>query len=435
MARERAEPPPGSGEALTADERQALVQVLPHRYPFLLIDRVLECHRGTRIVALKNVSINEPFFMGHFPGDPVMPGVLICEALAQAGALLAFRSEGGPPAGARLLLTGLGNTRFRRPVVPGDQLQLVVESLRRRGRTWKMRGVARVDGVLVAEMEFSAMAAEEEPSVRIDPTAVVAGGAELGGGVQIGPYSIIGPEVRIGSQTVVGPHVVVEGRTTIGQRNSIFQFASIGAKPQDLKYAGERSLLEIGDDNQIREFVTMNPGTRGGEMLTRVGSGNLFMVHAHVAHDCNIGNNTILANSAALAGHVLLEDYVIVGGLVAVHQFVRVGESAILGGGAMVNLDVPPFCSAWGDRARLRGLNLIGLKRRGFQTSQIRLVKQAYKMLFLSQLKFADAVQEVARELGNSPEVRRMLDFIAGSKRGVTPAARGEGTESGAEGD
>lgn len=434
MARGGIESSPGAGECLSAKEREALVRMLPHRYPFLLVDRVLECQVGKRIVALKNVSNNEPFFVGHFPGDPVMPGVLICEALAQAGALLAFRTDGGAPPNGRLLLAGLESTRFRRPVLPGDQLRLEVESIRRHGRVWKMKGVAAVEGAVVAETCFSVLAAEESATVEIHPTAVVGRGVELGEGVTIGPYAVIEGAITIGKQTRIGPHVVIQGRTKIGERNSIFQFASIGSKPQDLKYKDEPSRLEIGDENQIREYVTMNPGTSGGGMVTRVGSKSLFMMGSHVAHDCFIGDHVIMANSSALAGHVTLEDYVIVGGLAAVHQFVRVGESAMLGGGAMVNLDVPPYCSAWGDRAKLRGLNLVGLKRRGFTSGQIRRLKEAYELLFLSGRCFAEALKSAQERLGDSAEVAHLLSFVSSSKRGIAPAARG-GSDRDAAGD
>lgn len=401
-----------------------LTRLLPHRYPLLLVDRVVAFEDGARIVVRKNVTADEPFFVGHFPGRPVMPGVLICEALAQAGALLAARSRDGVAPGRALTLSGLERARFRRPVLPGDQLELEVRVLGRAASRWRLRGTARVGDAVVAEADFIAGDGPAETPPAIHPTAIVAAGAELAAGVRVGPYAVIGPHVRIGAGTTVGPHAVIEGRTTIGRQNRIFQFASVGAEPQDLKYRGEDSRLEIGNRNIIREFATLNPGTAGGGMVTAVGDENLLMVYSHVAHDSRIGSHCILANSVALAGHVTLEDYVIVGGLAAIHQFVRVGESAILGGGAMVIHDIPPFCAASGDRARLRGLNLVGLKRRGLTAPQVRAIKRAYRLLFAAGLPFAEAQARVAAELGESPEVQRMLAFIAGSERGVTPAAR-----------
>jgi UDP-N-acetylglucosamine acyltransferase len=253
---------------------------------------------------------------------------------------------------------------------------------------------------------------------------VIAAGASLGIGVQVGAYAVVGPHVRIGDRTTIGPHAVIDGRTIIGSENRVFQFASVGAEPQDLKYRGEPSRLVIGDRNVIREFATLNPGTSGGGMLTSLGNDNLLMNYAHVGHDSHIGDRCILANSCALAGHVTLEDYVIVGGLAAIHQFVRIGESALLGGGAMVTHDVPPFCNASGDRARLRGLNLIGLRRRGFEAERIRRVKRAYRLLFGSKLPLAEARAHCAAELGETDDVGRMLTFIAASTRGLCPAGR-----------
>ena len=264
----------------------------------------------------------------------------------------------------------------------------------------------------------------------IHPSAVIAPGAELDHGVRVGPYAVIGPQVRIGRDSSIGPHSVIEGRTTIGCENQIFQFASVGAIPQDKKYQGEDSRLTIGDRNTIREFATLNTGTTGGGLVTRIGNDNLFMVYSHVGHDCQIGNNVILANCATLAGHVLLEDYAGVGGLAAIHQFSRVGESAYLGGGAMVSLDVPPYCVAQGDRARLFGLNLIGLKRRGFNEEQLNALKKAYRTLFAEGLTLKEAADRTRQEQASSPEVAHLTDFIASSQRGICRPRRNAGQES-----
>ncbi len=264
----------------------------------------------------------------------------------------------------------------------------------------------------------------------IHPSAVIAPGAELDHGVHVGPYAVIGPQVRIGRDSSIGPHSVIEGCTTIGCENTIFQFASVGAIPQDKKYQGEDSSLTIGDRNTIREFATLNIGTAGGGMVTRIGNDNLFMVYSHVGHDCQIGNNVILANCATLAGHVILEDYVGVGGLAAIHQFTRIGESAYLGGGAMVSLDVPPYCVAQGDRARLFGLNLIGLKRRGFSEEQLNALKKAYRTLFAEGLTLKEAVDRTRQEQASSPEVVHLTDFIANSQRGICRPRRNAGQES-----
>jgi len=253
----------------------------------------------------------------------------------------------------------------------------------------------------------------------IHDTALVSPQAELDGNVEVGPYCVIGPKVKVGQGTRVRSHVVIEGNTTLGKDNVIFPFATVGSIPQDLKYKGEDSQLIIGDRNTIREFASLNPGTTGGGMVTRLGDDNLFMMYCHIAHDCIIGNHNIIANGATLGGHVRIEDYVIVGGLVGIHQFVRVGAGAILGAGSMVSKDVPPFCNATGDRARLRGLNLEGLKRRGFSRAQIERLRKAYRILFRMGLKIKDALEKVRREIPDSPEIEQIADFIERSQRGI----------------
>jgi UDP-N-acetylglucosamine acyltransferase len=253
----------------------------------------------------------------------------------------------------------------------------------------------------------------------IHPTAIVAASAELAPDVSVGAYSVVGPKVRIGAGTAIGPHVVIDGRTTIGDENRLFAFACIGAIPQDLKYAGEDSELVIGDRNRIREFCTLNPGTAGGGMVTSVGDDNLLMNYVHVAHDCRIGSRNVLANGVQLGGHVSILDWVVLGALTGVHQFVNVGESAIVGAGSMVSQDVPPFCNATGDRARLRGLNVLGLKRRGFSSETTTALKRTYRLMFQSQLRAAEAIARIRREQPRVPEVERFVQFIERSERGV----------------
>jgi UDP-N-acetylglucosamine acyltransferase len=254
---------------------------------------------------------------------------------------------------------------------------------------------------------------------KIHKTALVNREADLDTDVEVGPYSVIGPGVRIGKETKVASHVVIEGRTSLGRGNVVYQFATIGSRPQDLKYRGEASELIIGNYNTIREYVSLNPGTAGGGMVTRVGDHNLLMMHCHIAHDCLLGSHNIIANGATLGGHVIVNDYVIVGGLVGIHQFARIGSGAILGAGSMVSKDVPPFCNATGDRARLRGLNLEGLKRRGFTKKAIDALKKAYRIIFQSKLKTKDALETVRREVTPSVEIDMLLDFIAHSQRGI----------------
>lgn len=254
---------------------------------------------------------------------------------------------------------------------------------------------------------------------KIHPTAVVDPHAELASDVEIGPYVIIGANVRIDAGTTVQSHAVVDGRTTLGRGNTVFPFATVGTIPQDLKYRGEPSELIIGDNNTIREFASLNPGTVGGGMITRVGSQNLLMMYCHIAHDCIVGNRNVIANGATLGGHVVIEDHVIVGGLVGIHQFVRIGSGAILGAGSMVSKDVPPFCNATGDRATLHGLNIEGMKRRGFGQAKIDAIHKAYRIVFRSKLKTNQALDKIRKELPALPEIEQFTAFIAASERGV----------------
>ena len=253
----------------------------------------------------------------------------------------------------------------------------------------------------------------------VHPTAILDSDAEVASDVEIGPYSVIGPGVRLGKRTKIGSHVVIQGRTTLGDDNVVFPFATIGTVPQDLKYKGEPSELLIGNANTIREYVSLNPGTAGGGMVTRIGDQNLLMMQCHIAHDCIIGNRNVIANGATLGGHVTIEDFVIVGGLVGIHQFVRIGTGAIIGAGSMVSKDVPPYCNATGDRARLHGLNVEGLKRRGFDKAVIDAIRKAYRICFQSKLKTDEALEKIRQELPAISEVDKFVSFIAASQRGV----------------
>jgi UDP-N-acetylglucosamine acyltransferase len=255
---------------------------------------------------------------------------------------------------------------------------------------------------------------------QIHPTAIVAPGATLAEDVSIGPYCVVGEEVVLGAGVTLIAHIVVDGRTTIGEKTRIFPFASIGLEPQDLKYRGEKSRLVIGRHNTIREHVTMNPGTEGGGMVTRVGDRGLFMVGAHVAHDCQIGDHVIMANNATLAGHVVVEDYALLGGLSAVHQFVRIGQHAMIGGMSGVERDVIPYGQVMGDRARLSGLNIIGMQRRGFSREDIQTLRSAYQFLFSADGTFNDRVTEMAERFGGVAPVDDIIAFIrADSTRAI----------------
>jgi UDP-N-acetylglucosamine acyltransferase len=255
---------------------------------------------------------------------------------------------------------------------------------------------------------------------QIHPTAIVAPGAHLADDVEIGPYCVIGENVELAAGVSLKSHVVIDGRTTIGERTRIFPFASIGHEPQDLKYRGEPSSLEIGHDNTIRENVTINPGTEGGGLVTRVGNHCLLMVGAHVAHDCQIGDHVILVNNATLSGHVVMEDHAILGGLSAVHQFVRIGRHAMIGGMSGVERDVIPYGMVMGDRARLNGVNIIGMQRRGFSRDDINGLRSAYQCLFGDTGTLSERVDEVAKRFGGVGPVDELVAFIrADSSRAI----------------
>ncbi|HWU53464.1 MAG TPA: acyl-ACP--UDP-N-acetylglucosamine O-acyltransferase [Tahibacter sp.] len=253
----------------------------------------------------------------------------------------------------------------------------------------------------------------------IHPTAVIDPAARLGSNVSVGAYSVIGADVEIGDETWIGPHVVIEGPTRIGRENRIWQFASIGAAPQDKKFHGERSMLEIGDRNVIREFVTFNRGTEDGGGVTRIGNDNWLMAYVHLAHDCIVGNNVIFANAASLAGHVTVDDWVILGGFTLVHQFCQIGAHAFTSMGSIINRDVPPYVTVAGSFAEPKGINSEGLKRRGFDSERILSIRRAYKTLYKSGLPLAEAREELARASSDAPDVRLMLDFIDRSQRSL----------------
>jgi UDP-N-acetylglucosamine acyltransferase len=253
----------------------------------------------------------------------------------------------------------------------------------------------------------------------IHPTALVDPSAKLGADVSIGPYSIVGAEVEIGDRTTIGPHVVIEGVTRIGQDNRIFQFASLGAEPQDKKYRGERSELIIGDRNVIREFTTFNRGTGEGGGATRIGDDNWIMAYVHIAHDCHVGNHVVFANNSTLAGHVEIGDHVILGGFTGIHQFCKIGAHAFAGMGSLINADVPPFVIVAGNYAKPRGINSEGLKRRGFDTERIAAIKRAYRTVYVAGKPLSEVRERLAEQASTSSDVAGMLDFIERSERSL----------------
>jgi len=253
----------------------------------------------------------------------------------------------------------------------------------------------------------------------IHPGAAVDASARIADGVTIGAFTVIGAEVSIGEGSVIGPHCVIEGPTRIGAHNRFYSFCSIGADPQDKKYQGERTELVIGANNTFREFVTVHRGTAGGGGLTRIGDDNWIMAYVHIAHDCQVGNHTVMANAAALAGHARVDDHAILGGYSLIHQFCRVGAHAFTAMGAVINRDVPPYVTVAGEYAVPRGINAEGLKRRGFGPERLRAIRRAYKTLFASGLPLAEARAQIAAAASTEPDLALLVDFIDQSERGV----------------
>jgi UDP-N-acetylglucosamine acyltransferase len=397
-----------------------VLERLSCRYPSVLVDAVTQHVPGRRIAAVKNVTVSEEFFQGHFPGLPLMPGVLMIESLAQVATLLLL--AGGDERVGRVWLRGVDNAKFRRQVVPGDRLDLQVALGRRRGRIARTSAVASVAGHVVAEADLVLVV---EPSARagglgatIHETAIVYGGARIGEGTVIGPYTTIGPNVTIGRNCRIGASCVVDGWTDIGDDNEFFPFASVGQAPQDLKFKGEATRLVIGEHNVVREFVTIHRGTAGGGGVTTIGHHNLFMAYAHVAHDCHVGSYTIFGNGATLGGHVTVEDYATISAYSGVHQFCRVGKHAFIGGYTVVTRDALPFAKTVGNRARIYGLNTIGLARRGFSPELIEKLRGAYRHLLLHNT--SRALDLIARDTAlAAPEVEYLVAFITSAKRGV----------------
>ena len=395
----------------------ALLDRVYYRYPSFLIDTIAEHEPGHRLVGIKNVTVNEEFFQGHFPGSPLMPGVLMIEALTQVAAVLLLE-QSETPGTARVWLRGVDNAKFRRQVVPGDRLRLEVSLGRCRTGLARARAVASAADQTVAEAEL--LLAVEHGAAYVDPTALVHPAARLGPGTTVGPYATIGPEVAIGARCRIGASVVIDGWTEVGDDTHIYPMASIGLAPQDLKYKGERTRLSIGRGNTFREFVTVNRGTMGGGGHTTIGDQNLFMAYVHVAHDCHIGNQTIFGNGATLGGHVAVEDFATISAYSGVHQFCRVGQHAYIGGYTVVTKDALPYGKSVGNRARIYGLNTIGLARRGFTREVIGQLKRSYRYLLQSKLNTSRALVQIEQDPTlTSPEVRYLVDFIRSSSRGV----------------
>ncbi len=422
---------PADLSAVAQGAKADILERLAHRFPSLLVDTIAEHEPGKRLVAFKNVTVNEDFFQGHFPHKPLMPAVLMIEALTQAAALLLLDEAGGRQA-ADVQLRGVDGAKFRKHVTPGDQLKLTVTLGASRGPLVKAAVIAEVDGQTVVEAELLFAV---RPIALIDPLARVSPTAVIGPGTVVGAFAVVGPHVRIGRNCTIGSSAVIEGHTTIGDGNQIFPYASIGLAPQDLKYKGEPTRLEIGSSNVFREFVTIHRGTDGGGGVTAIGNRNLFMNYVHVAHDCRVGNQTIFGPHATLGGHVSIADFVNVSAGSAVHQFCRVGAYAFIGGYSVITKDALPYGRTVGSRpARVFGLNLIGLKRRGLADDTLKKLRAAYRYLTQSKLNTSQAIGRISGDASlKCPEVDNLVEFIRTASRGVILRRGGKKTDDPAE--
>jgi UDP-N-acetylglucosamine acyltransferase len=383
-----------------------------------LLDTAACGDASSRLVGAKAISASEDYFQGHFPGMPLMPGVLMLETLTQASTALLL-SQPAVSGGATVRLRGVDGAKFRRHVVPGDRLDIDVRLVRQRGPLAKVQATALVGDAVVMEALLVLAVASDGP--QIHPTAVVHPDAVIGDGTVVGPGAVIGPHVTLGRHVSVGASAIVDGDTVVGDGTRIFPFASIGLPPQDLKYRGERTRLVIGRANVFRECVTVHRGTVGGGGETRIGDRNLIMAYAHIAHDCKVGSDTIFGPGATLGGHVVVEDFAQIAAYSGVHQFCRVGRYAFIGGYSVVTKDALPFAKTVGNRARVYGLNTIGLVRRGFPPAVVSCLKQAYRYLLVSRLTPSKALRAIESEPALScAEVDYLVDFIRSSTRGVT---------------
>jgi UDP-N-acetylglucosamine acyltransferase len=399
-------------------DSDAIKRILPHRYPFLLVDRVLDIEDRSSIVAIKNVTINEPFFQGHFPQTPVMPGVLILEALAQAGGVLLLRDP--DYVGRVAFFASMDAVKFRAPVVPGDQLRLEMSVEKLKSQFVRMSGKALVDGNVVCEGEFTFSLAHEPTKAQIHETASVHRTAILGKNVVIGPNTTVGEHVIIGDNTRIESNCFIEKWTQIGDDCKIHFGSVLGSAPQDSKYKGEKSWVVIGDRNEIREYVTINRAT-GKDQTTKIGNDNILLTNVHLAHNCQLGNNITIVNMANVAGHTTIGDRAIIGGMTGIHQFCRIGEGAMVGAYTRLPQDVPPFMLCEGNPAIIRGLNVVGLRRNGATRTDMSELKAVYKALYRSEMNTSQAMEHIAAMNPESDMAKHLINFIqADSHRGIT---------------
>ena len=419
-------------------------EILPHRYPFLMVDRIIELEPGVKAVAIKNVTINEEIFNGHFPGEPVLPGVLMVEAMAQIGGIVAL-SASEDNKGKLAFFASIDNVRFRKPVVPGDQVRFEVETLKLKGSVAKMQGKGYVDGQLVVEaivmfslvktnqpqaQNQSATSELKTQDSNIHSTASIHPNAKLGNNVKIGQYAIIGENVELGDNVIVDAHAVIK-HAKIATDCHIHYGAIIGDDPQDISFKNEDSIVSIGEGTEIREYVTIHRATGSGN-ATQIGSNCLVCATAHVAHNCKIGNKVVIVSQTQIAGHVQVGDNAVIAGMVGIAQHVRIGKMAMVGGYSRIVQDVPPFMLVEGSPAFIHGINIVGLQRNNIPSKSITEIKQLFKLIYRSKLNIKQALDEFVKKetkKGLSSEVTEIVDFIKTSKKGVSKKQKTTATE------
>ena len=396
-----------------------ILQFLPHRYPFVLVDRVDEVVPGERIVGRKNVSANEPYLQGHFPGNPIVPGVLVVEALAQLCCILAFQTRGRTTTDGFLqYLAGVDDARFKRPVRPGDVLELRGTILGERRQLMRFDCEALVDGELACSVKL--MCVERKAERLIDVRAMVDPKAKLGKNVSVGPWSSVGPDVVLGDDCEVGEHVVLRGPTVLGCGNKIYQYSTVGEGSPAFAYKGEPTTLSIGDNNVIREGVTIHRGLATDRSRTVIGNDNLLMAYVHIGHDCVLGNRIVMANNASVAGHVAVGDE-------AVLERLR-GRARSSAASAPTPSSAPcrwsprtspPTCAVDGNPAGAVGLNAERLRRLGLDDTVKKALQDAYNTVYRRGLTLKEALEELQEPAATHPEVRCFVDSIERSEHGI----------------
>ena len=457
-----------------------ITQILPHRYPMLLVDKITELEAGHRIVGLKNVTATEEFFQGHFPGHPVMPGVLLLESMAQVAGVLILVSRNTP--GALSYFAKIEKARFHHPVRPGDTVvtEAILEVLR--GPIAKVTVVGRVEGQIVVDADYTfftspgstgsvaqsiirsaganaisgtenlktdgnapsdvaptekarnaapipaipvaapaatadVAASPDAAKTKIHATAIVDSKAEIGAGVEIGPFCIVEAGTQIGAGSTLESNVIIKRGTSLGTNCRLMPHVILGGEPQDLKFKGEESFVKIGNNNILREMVTIHRATGEGQ-ATILGDDNLLMAYVHFGHNCLVGNGNMISNSTGVSGHVTIEDKCVVGGFVGIHQFVHIGKMAIVGGLSKVVQDVPPFCMADGRPTKIHGLNVRGLRRNGVDQEQRNQISKAFKLLYRSELNTSQALERIREEVPDSETLDYLISFIVRVREG-----------------